>query len=90
MAYVVRKPGSNITEAQVIDFIAKQASLRLSAIFSCLLLAFKLTIFIIFQVAPYKKIRRVSFIDAIPKSPAGKILRRELTQHARSHGSNKL
>ncbi|XP_022137309.1 4-coumarate--CoA ligase-like 9 [Momordica charantia] len=64
MAYVVRKPGSNITEAQVIDFIAK-------------------------QVAPYKKIRRVSFINAIPKSPSGKILRRELVKHALSQGSNK-
>ncbi|CAB4280649.1 unnamed protein product [Prunus armeniaca] len=53
MAYVVRKPGSNITEAAVMDFVAK-------------------------QVAPYKKIRRVSFINSIPKSPAGKILRREL------------
>ena len=26
MAYVVRKPGSNITEAQIMDSIAKQAS----------------------------------------------------------------
>ncbi|GMJ14005.1 hypothetical protein like AT5G63380 [Hibiscus trionum] len=57
MAYVVRKPGSSITEAQVIDYIAK-------------------------QVAPYKKIRRVAFIDLIPKSPAGKILRRELINHS--------
>jgi acyl-CoA synthetase (AMP-forming)/AMP-acid ligase II len=30
------------------------------------------------RVAPYKKIRRVDFIDAIPKSPSGKILRRLL------------
>ncbi|TXG51307.1 hypothetical protein EZV62_023831 [Acer yangbiense] len=45
MAFVVRKPGSKITEA---------------------------------QVAPYKKIRRVAFINSIPKSPSGKILRREL------------
>jgi acyl-CoA synthetase (AMP-forming)/AMP-acid ligase II len=28
------------------------------------------------RVAPYKKVRRVDFIDAIPKSPSGKILRR--------------
>ncbi|EPS66829.1 hypothetical protein M569_07946, partial [Genlisea aurea] len=36
------------------------------------------------QVSPYKKIRRVSFVDAIPKTPAGKILRRELVQVALS------
>lgn len=30
------------------------------------------------RVAPYKKIRSVVFVDAIPKSPAGKILRRVL------------
>ncbi|KAL9338064.1 hypothetical protein Peur_069833 [Populus x canadensis] len=65
MAYVVRKPGSNITEAQIMDSIAK-------------------------QVAPYKKIRRVAFISAIPKSPAGKILRRELVNHALSSASSKL
>lgn len=30
------------------------------------------------RVAPYKKVRAVEFVDAIPKSPAGKILRRLL------------
>jgi acyl-CoA synthetase (AMP-forming)/AMP-acid ligase II len=30
------------------------------------------------RVAPYKKVREVEFIDAIPKNPSGKILRREL------------
>ncbi|KAK3439790.1 hypothetical protein EUGRSUZ_B00139 [Eucalyptus grandis] len=65
MAFVVRKPGSNITESQVMDFIAK-------------------------QVAPYKKIRRVAFISSIPKSPAGKILRRELVNLAMSVRSAKL
>ncbi|KAJ7551963.1 hypothetical protein O6H91_06G036300 [Diphasiastrum complanatum] len=32
------------------------------------------------KVAPYKKVRHVAFIDAIPKSPSGKILRKELIQ----------
>ncbi|KAG6686279.1 hypothetical protein I3842_11G010000 [Carya illinoinensis] len=65
MAFVVRNPGSNIGEAQVIGFMAK-------------------------QVAPYKKVRRVSFINSIPKSPAGKILRRELVTRALSLGSSRL
>ncbi|CAL4893055.1 unnamed protein product [Urochloa decumbens] len=54
VALVVRQPGSKVTEAQVMDHVAK-------------------------RVAPYKKIRKVLFVDSIPKSPAGKILRRQLT-----------
>ncbi|KAB5539005.1 hypothetical protein DKX38_016538 [Salix brachista] len=57
MAYVVRTPGSELTEEQVIQFVAN-------------------------QVAPYKKVRRVGFISAIPKSAAGKILRKELVSHS--------
>ncbi|KAL6616552.1 hypothetical protein ACP70R_038822 [Stipagrostis hirtigluma subsp. patula] len=65
MAFIARKPGSNLTEQQVMDYVAK-------------------------HVAPYKKVRRVAFINAIPKSPAGKILRRELVQQALSMGASKL
>lgn len=57
MAYVVRRDGSKINEAEIMEIIAK-------------------------QVSPYKRIRRVAFIKAIPKTPAGKILRRELVKQA--------
>lgn len=39
--------------------------------------------FVAARVAPYKKIRRVEFIEQIPKSPSGKILRRVLVQRER-------
>ncbi|KAL1193189.1 OPC-6:CoA ligase [Cardamine amara subsp. amara] len=59
MAYVVRKPKSNVSEKQLIDFISK-------------------------QVAPYKKIRKVAFIDSIPKTSSGKTLRKDLINLATS------
>jgi acyl-coenzyme A synthetase/AMP-(fatty) acid ligase len=31
------------------------------------------------RVAPYKKVREVEFVEAIPKSASGKVLRRLLT-----------
>ncbi|ESQ34746.1 hypothetical protein EUTSA_v10007280mg [Eutrema salsugineum] len=59
MAYVARKPESDLSEKQVIDFISK-------------------------QVAPYKKIRKVAFIDSIPKTASGKTLRKDLINMATS------
>jgi acyl-CoA synthetase (AMP-forming)/AMP-acid ligase II len=40
--------------------------------------------FVAERVAPYKKVRRVEFVDEIPKSPSGKILRRMLVARERS------
>ncbi|KAH0971874.1 hypothetical protein GBA52_024030 [Prunus armeniaca] len=40
--------------------------------------------FVAAQVAPYKKVRKVVFVDSIPKSLAGKILRRELRKFLNS------
>lgn len=36
------------------------------------------------RVAPYKKVREIEFVDAIPKTPSGKILRRELIERERA------
>ncbi|CDO99816.1 unnamed protein product [Coffea canephora] len=58
IAYVVKAANSELTEDQVIQFVAS-------------------------QVAPYKKVRKVSFIDAIPKSAAGKILRKDLVSQGK-------
>ncbi|MGD9618606.1 MAG: 4-coumarate--CoA ligase family protein [Mycolicibacterium sp.] len=52
-AFVVKLPGADLTEAEVMEFVAA-------------------------QVAPYKKVRQVEFIDAVPKSASGKILRKDL------------
>jgi len=41
-------------------------------------------VFVAERVAPHKKVRQVEFIDAIPKVPSGKILRRELRDRERA------
>lgn len=57
-AFVVLKPGREMSEDDVMTFVAS-------------------------QVAPHKKVRRVSFVSQIPKSASGKILRRILVQQER-------
>jgi acyl-CoA synthetase (AMP-forming)/AMP-acid ligase II len=54
-AAVVKKPGAEVTEDELIQFVAG-------------------------RVAPQKRLREVRFLDAIPKSASGKILRRVLVQ----------
>jgi len=54
-AFVVRKPGTSTSEAELMRFVAE-------------------------RVATYKQVRMVTFIDAIPKNPSGKILRRVLKE----------
>jgi acyl-CoA synthetase (AMP-forming)/AMP-acid ligase II len=56
-AFVVRAPGSEVSEDAVMAYMAE-------------------------KVAPHKKIRFVEFIDAVPKSAAGKILRKDLKARA--------
>jgi long-chain acyl-CoA synthetase len=36
------------------------------------------------KVAPYKKVREIEFVETIPKTPSGKILRRELIEQERA------
>lgn len=40
--------------------------------------------FVAKQVAPYKRVRRVAFVNSIPKNPSGKILRKDLIKLATS------
>ena len=40
--------------------------------------------FVAARVAPYKKVRRLEFVEQIPKSPSGKILRRVLVERERA------
>jgi acyl-CoA synthetase (AMP-forming)/AMP-acid ligase II len=51
-------------------FVVKQSGADLSEV--------EVMEFVAAEVAPYKKVRQVAFIDAIPKSSSGKILRKDL------------
>ena len=40
--------------------------------------------FVAERVAPYKKVRAVEVVDALPRSPSGKLLRRVLVERERA------
>ena len=42
------------------------------------------------RVAPHKRIRAVRLVDAIPRTPAGKILRRRLVEEDRGYGTTSM
>ncbi|MEU9580308.1 4-coumarate--CoA ligase family protein [Streptomyces chilikensis] len=42
----------------------------------------EVTAYVAERVAPYKRVRRVTFVDAVPRAASGKILRRELRERA--------
>jgi len=48
----------------------------------------ELMAFVAERVAPYKKVREIEFVDAIPKTASGKILRRELIEQERAKTAN--
>ena len=58
-AFVVPKPQSQVSESELLNFVAH-------------------------QVATFKHIRQIEFVDAIPKNPSGKILRRVLIEQEKS------
>ncbi|MGZ4279447.1 MAG: AMP-binding protein [Solirubrobacteraceae bacterium] len=71
-AAVVGRPDAVTGEAPVAAVVARGA-----------LEANELMAWVAQRVAPYKRIRAVRFVDAIPRTPAGKILRRVLVEQER-------
>jgi acyl-coenzyme A synthetase/AMP-(fatty) acid ligase len=71
-AAVVGRPDAITGEAPVAVVVAREA-----------LDAQELMAWVAGRVAPYKRIRAVRFADAIPRTPAGKILRRVLIEEQR-------
>ncbi len=62
-AFVVCKPQSQVSEPELLHFVAR-------------------------QVATFKHIRQIEFVDAIPKNPSGKILRRVLIEKEKSRSKD--
>ncbi|GAA0158163.1 ligase [Lithospermum erythrorhizon] len=73
-AAVIPFPDKDVGQFPMAYVVRKTSTLSDSAIME----------FVAKQVAPYKRIRRVAFVDSIPKNPSGKILRKDLIKLATS------
>jgi acyl-CoA synthetase (AMP-forming)/AMP-acid ligase II len=73
-AAVIPKADLEAGEVPKAFVVAREPGLDLDAV----------TAFVAERVAPYKKIRYIEAVDAIPKNPSGKILRRQLIEQERA------
>jgi len=73
-AAVIPKADSDAGEVPKAFVVAREPGLNLDDVVA----------FVSERVAPYKKIRYIEAVDAIPKNPSGKILRRELIEQERA------
>ncbi len=73
-AAVIPKADAEAGEVPKAFVVAREPGLDLDAVRA----------FVAEKVAPYKKIRYIEAVDAIPKNPSGKILRRELIEQERA------
>jgi acyl-CoA synthetase (AMP-forming)/AMP-acid ligase II len=78
-AAVIPKADDEAGEVPKAFVVAREPGLDLNAVAA----------FVAERVAPYKKIRYIEAVEAIPKNPSGKILRRQLIEQerARERGS---
>ncbi len=73
-AAVIPKADADAGEVPKAFIVPREPNLDLNAVLA----------FVAEKVAPYKKIRHIEIVDAIPKNPSGKILRRELIEQERA------
>ncbi len=73
-AAVIPKADAEAGEVPKAFIVPREAGLDLTAVLA----------FVAEKVAPYKKIRYIEIVDAIPKNPSGKILRRQLIEEERA------
>jgi acyl-CoA synthetase (AMP-forming)/AMP-acid ligase II len=78
-AAVIPKADLEAGEVPKAFIVAREPGLDLSAVLA----------FVAEKVAPYKKIRYIETVDAIPKNPSGKILRRQLIDQEREREAAK-